>query len=535
MLGYLDEGLKATAFIQEHHYADRHFLDDFSSCYARSFRAPAPFCCRLHFFRSLDAVGLEQLLLRSYSRDQAERTEAEGLLREYYLGFVVRRPLPGARFGRTVLKTYPADGRRLYGVVRPYRVNLAGLRIEVEGLAYQQQDRGAAVCASTALWSALQRMAHIQGHRSPTPSAITKAAGSPYAASMGLTDDQMARALSALGYGADAFAPEDNRALFRAKLAAYLEGNLPVVLLLAQRVTTDGGHRTLGHAVTVTGFSEPEEVGIVPSPPPFNPGLRMRAALLDVLYVHDDNLGSHAHYELRDSDEADEQGLKKLELWRGSPHREVSWWMPDRWTVTGANVPRPAKLRLGIEDIYLDMVQLDDILRNEVLKEKNLHYQCRFASGVGYKRRLVDGTLEPAWAGGDAATLRRFLGAASLPRHIAVVGVHDGDDHLLDLFLDVTEIEPVAGFPPIIGLVVFFVIELRSRAVQVAGVRINPDGAWMQVARNLLDPVDGFLRNATHLIHDRDSLFTEAWTTLLNSSGVKCVPILTRRSRNPTG
>jgi hypothetical protein len=48
---------------------------------------------------------------------------------------------------------------------------------------------------------------------------------------------------------------------------------------------------------------------------------------------------------------------------------------------------------------------------------------------------------------------------------------------------------------------VFFVIELRSRTVHIAGVRIDPDGAWMmQVARNLLDAEDGFLRNATHLI-----------------------------------
>jgi len=73
---------------------------------------------------------------------------------------------------------------------------------------------------------------------------------------------------------------------------------------------------------------------------------------------------------------------------------------------------------------------------------------------------------------------------------------------------------------------VFFVIELRSRAVHLAGIRVDPNGAWMmQVARNLLDPMDGFLRNATHLIHDRDPLFTKAWTTLLKSSGVKCVPI----------
>ncbi len=58
---------------------------------------------------------------------------------------------------------------------------------------------------------------------------------------------------------------------------------------------------------------------------------------------------------------------------------------------------------------------------------------------------------------------------------------------------------------------VFFVIELRSRAVHIAGIRSDPDDAWvLQMARNLLDPEHGFLRHATHLIHDRDPLFTKA-------------------------
>ncbi len=73
---------------------------------------------------------------------------------------------------------------------------------------------------------------------------------------------------------------------------------------------------------------------------------------------------------------------------------------------------------------------------------------------------------------------------------------------------------------------IFFVIELRTRVVHLAGVRIAPDEAWMmQVARNLLDCEDGFLRNATHLIHDRDPLFTKAWRELLKSEGVKSVRI----------
>ena len=77
-----------------------------------------------------------------------------------------------------------------------------------------------------------------------------------------------------------------------------------------------------------------------------------------------------------------------------------------------------------------------------------------------------------------------------------------------------------------VRVMVVFVIELKSRAVHFAGIRVAPDGAWMmQVARNLLDPVDGFMSGATHLIHDRHPLFTKAWTTLLESSGVTSVPI----------
>ena len=60
----------------------------------------------------------------------------------------------------------------------------------------------------------------------------------------------------------------------------------------------------------------------------------------------------------------------------------------------------------------------------------------------------------------------------------------------------------VLGVFGAVRYMVFFVIEVKSRAVQIAGVRIAPDGKWMnQIARNLLDPADGFLRHATYLIH----------------------------------
>jgi hypothetical protein len=51
--------------------------------------------------------------------------------------------------------------------------------------------------------------------------------------------------------------------------------------------------------------------------------------------------------------------------------------------------------------------------------------------------------------------------------------------------------------------------------------------SWiMQVASDLLDPMDDLLRNATHLSHDLDSLFTKARTVALKSRGVKCVRVV---------
>ena|SRR5580658_226638 len=90
---------------------------------------------------------------------------------------------------------------------------------------------------------------------------------------------------------------------------------------------------------------------------------------------------------------------------------------------------------------------------------------------------------------------------------------------------DFFSVEVLSAFGTVRHMV-FFVMEVKSRAVHIAGIHIAPDGDWRkQVARNLLDPVDGFLRNASYLIHDRDPVFTKAWTALLEAHGVTCVPI----------
>jgi putative transposase len=65
---------------------------------------------------------------------------------------------------------------------------------------------------------------------------------------------------------------------------------------------------------------------------------------------------------------------------------------------------------------------------------------------------------------------------------------------------------------------VFFVIDLKSRAVEVAGITHDLHQAWVHnVTRSLLDSVDGFLRDARFLIHDRDPMFGKDFSNLLRS------------------
>lgn len=91
------------------------------------------------------------------------------------------------------------------------------------------------------------------------------------------------------------------------------------------------------------------------------------------------------------------------------------------------------------------------------------------------------------------------------------------------------EITAAAGFftvevPTVRGLVrysVFFVIKLKTREVQIAGISPSPSGEWMkQLARNLTDAQDGFLGGVRYLILDRDPLYTTAFRAMIRDCSV---------------
>ena len=67
-------------------------------------------------------------------------------------------------------------------------------------------------------------------------------------------------------------------------------------------------------------------------------------------------------------------------------------------------------------------------------------------------------------------------------------------------------------------------MELATRRVLFAGCTTNPDESLMyQIARNLSDSQDGFLREKKYLLMDRDTKFSEGFRSILEQTGVKAV------------
>ena len=115
--------------------------------------------------------------------------------------------------------------------------------------------------------------------------------------------------------------------------------------------------------------------------------------------------------------------------------------------------------------------------------------------------------IDPAPERGKRMTWSRFLKA-----HWAVIAAAD--------FFTV-EVWAPRG---LVTFYVFFIIELATRKIEIAGITASPKEAWMlQVGRNVTDPVDGFLAEKKLLILDRDSKFSSDFRDLLDDSGVEIV------------
>ena len=304
------EELGAKTILVEGDYTDRDYLEDYAAYYSRCFHPFPRTCRRLHF---LSTTLSEAEYGRILSGDDALRDRVE----KHYLGFVVVRPIPGYAIGRTCLRTYREhgpDGVRAFPVTRDYEANLQGLRLSLQSLAFQQQDRVVAACATAALWSAFHGTGVVFHHRIPSPVDITRNATAHISdetraiPSSGLSPAQMADAIRACGLEPVMLRTADITVL-KGAARAYLLGRIPVLMIGGIYDENEPKDEKAVHAVTICGFcskdAEQQEGQI-----------RLESDRISKFYVHDDGVGPFARMLFEPIDGDGHPKLTTFRVWR---------------------------------------------------------------------------------------------------------------------------------------------------------------------------------------------------------------------------
>jgi len=303
----------ASLVIEETHYFDRDFLSEFSAFYSVSAKTIPNFCKRLHLFKS--AVSEETF----WQAVSGKKNEID-ILQSNYLGFIVLRPLERAPFGRTVLKWYDVNkDNRNTECSRPYRAHIAGIKLTVTGLAWQQQDECVSTCATVSLWSLLHSSAFDDFHQVPTTAQITQFAHSAIPngrmtfPSGGLTMEQIGEAIKSYGLSPCILTGDLDDSLLRSQttfskeklannLASFLRSGYPVLLFGFQTEKDSIGNRDSPmHAVCAVGFRD----GIVLKQETEERWV-WQDSELKTIYIHDDNLGPSVRFEIIEEEDSED-------------------------------------------------------------------------------------------------------------------------------------------------------------------------------------------------------------------------------------
>lgn len=296
LIRYLAD-LGAQTVLEEPNYFDRDYLAEFAAFYCKSTAGYPNTCRRLHFFAG---AGFNRSTLRSAA---AGRERAIKRLQENYLGFVVIRPIPATPLGRTVLAWYEdlkPDTPRVVTPSRDYHAHVAGIRLTVHGLAWQQQDTGVGACATVGLWSMLHSSAFDDHHAIPTTADITQAAhqtaslGDRVFPSSGLSIEQVREAikehdLSPIVFNGDLAAVTGFKGFsierFSSSCASLIRSGYPVLIV--------GQLGTAGlHAVCAVGFRSCSPSTVASGQ------VNLQDSHIPNLYIHDDNIGPSARLKV---------------------------------------------------------------------------------------------------------------------------------------------------------------------------------------------------------------------------------------------
>lgn len=419
-------GLDAKTILIEENYISRDFLHDYASYYALCFEKYEKVCRRVHFFDlAVTREEFSEILLKP----KEETTE----FWKHYVGFIVIKPIPLKMIGYTVLKTYannqPLIDRNFWGL-RDYKIHIYGNEILIKSLAFQEQDSVLAACATTAIWSMLNKAAVDFHTILKSPSQITNDAdkvspdGSRLFPNKGLSILQISQAILNSGLVSEIKEGDLRPHNYPYKIAsihylkkilnAYSPIGIPIILVV--RVPSGGDHGL--HAITVSGFKTNPPQAIAPQAT-----ISYLSDNIDRIYVHDDQWGPFARVNLQNDADLE------------TPWTENDTANPKRPTVvTNIVVPVYPKIRISYQDLEVIVVGLDRILtfffNNHIVAD--LVWDIKIDYSENYKYAIKNSSLDD--------TEKVEILTASLPKYIWIASCYVGVHKLFCFTFDATNI-----------------------------------------------------------------------------------------------
>jgi hypothetical protein len=224
--------LGAQTAVIEYRYMDADYRSEYANFYSTTFRRYPSVAHRVHFFSDAPPAAPE---------DEFRALEFSTLA-DSYLGFVVLRPVPGARIGRVAL----APPGELSGEITCFareKANVFGAPLSTRCAPFMAQDSQLGVCAHMSLWVAARHHHLAFGHPYHSVGDIAErvpAEVGRVAPSTGLTVHQLAAGCRALDLPPIIYKCEQRSDLPSGEsipriVCRYLNSGMPVIVAAGSR------------------------------------------------------------------------------------------------------------------------------------------------------------------------------------------------------------------------------------------------------------------------------------------------------------
>lgn len=260
---YLND-MKCKSVLLEPTYIDRDYLEDYNHYYVKGFNNKGFKTARLHFFsKQINHKMIDNILRKNNSKSVIDE------LKKNYLGFMVVKPLPKTFIGKTCLRPYDSLIQSPFKktLLREYTVDLFGISLTVDSVAFQEQDMIVSAYATTALWSALHASKHRDLSTIPSCSEITINAINYIPGSnnsfpnLSLTNKQLLRSIDVEKFKHHLFKVDEiSDEEFHQLVETHINSNIPLILRgTIYEVKDDKTFiRKNDHAVTILGYNSNE-------------------------------------------------------------------------------------------------------------------------------------------------------------------------------------------------------------------------------------------------------------------------------------